>query len=74
MDDRELKTTNKPYNVFTAQYDDGHKETAEEEERLKLQWKDILAIIIAIYRIFLPWAFAIAGIYFFLFLLYDWIF
>ncbi len=74
MDDSELKTTSKPYDVFTVQNEDGHKDTVEEEERLKLQWKDILAIIIAIYRVFLPWAFGIAGIYFFLFLLYDWIF
>lgn len=41
------------------------------DERLRLEWKDILAIVIAIYRIFLPWAAIFAGIYALLMLAFD---
>ena len=74
MDNSELVTKNEPYKAYTLNEGECPMATTEKEERLKLQWKDILAIILAVYRVFLPWALAIAGIYFFLFLLYDWIF
>jgi hypothetical protein len=41
------------------------------EERLRLDCKDILAIVIAVYRIFLPWAIVIAGIYVLQLLVFD---
>ncbi len=74
MDNSELMTKQDPYKAYTINEGESPMATTEKEERLKLQWKDILAIILAVYRVFLPWALAIAGIYFFLFLLYDWIF
>ncbi|MCX7772581.1 MAG: hypothetical protein N2376_05640 [Clostridia bacterium] len=46
----------------------------QEGERLKLEWKDVIAVIIAIYRIFIPWALAIGGIYALLLLIFDLIF
>lgn len=74
IDEHDLKIKNKPYEVFTIQNNDSQKEDIQQEEWLKLQWKDVLALLIAVYRIFLPWVLVIFGIYALLLLTFDWIY